>query len=190
VFSFSTASKHLSWKTELKFFSDNLGCISSEPTSGLDSSTAFAVVNCLKALANQNRIGVDTMLSLWQCLRQCYSLLQMYTTANPHRPSHTVICTIHTPSSRIFALIDKLLLLSRGISYFFGRASDAVTHLKGFDMHAVQANPAETCMKLLANMESDEKALRNEEVPVEQLAPSSVSSFNEADGILSGGGRE
>jgi ABC-type multidrug transport system ATPase subunit len=52
-----------------------------EPTTGLDSATAFNVLEIMKSLAKSGR---------------------------------TVISTIHQPSSEIFGMFDKLLLLVRG----------------------------------------------------------------------------
>ena len=72
-----------------------LFCLS-EPTSGLDSSTAYTIVALLKRLAQRGR---------------------------------TVICTIHTPSSRIFALFDRLMLLTpMGEMAYLGPADEALHH--------------------------------------------------------------
>lgn len=68
----------------------------SEPTSGLDSSTAYTIVALLKRLAERGR---------------------------------TVVCTIHSPSSRIFALFDHLLLLTpMGEVAYLGPADEALHH--------------------------------------------------------------
>jgi ABC-type multidrug transport system ATPase subunit len=40
----------------------------------------------------------------------------------------TVICTIHQPSAKVFALFDKLLLLSNGKGAYFGPAATALDH--------------------------------------------------------------
>ena len=70
-----------------------------EPTTGLDSATAFNVLEIMKSLAKNGR---------------------------------TVISTIHQPSSEIFDMFDKLLLLVQGEliyqvdlnkNIFFGRAN-------------------------------------------------------------------
>lgn len=68
----------------------------SEPTSGLDSSTAYTIVALLKRLAERGR---------------------------------TVVCTIHSPSSRIFALFDRLMLLTAmGELAYLGSADEALHH--------------------------------------------------------------
>ncbi|XP_050223015.1 ABC transporter G family member 15-like [Mercurialis annua] len=64
-----------------------------EPTTGLDSASAFFVIQTLKNIARDGR---------------------------------TVICSIHQPSSEVFALFDHLFLLSGGEVVYFGEAKLAV----------------------------------------------------------------
>ncbi|KAL1533510.1 ABC transporter G member 27 [Salvia divinorum] len=40
----------------------------------------------------------------------------------------TVVTTIHQPSSRLFSIFDKLILLSNGCSLYFGKTSDAMRY--------------------------------------------------------------
>ncbi|XP_042053687.1 ABC transporter G family member 11-like [Salvia splendens] len=63
-----------------------------EPTTGLDSASAFFAIQMLRGLAKDQR---------------------------------TVIASIHQPSSEVFELFDKLCLLSRGRTVYFGEASEA-----------------------------------------------------------------
>ncbi|KAG6426106.1 hypothetical protein SASPL_110321 [Salvia splendens] len=60
-----------------------------EPTTGLDSASAFFAIQMLRGLAKDQR---------------------------------TVIASIHQPSSEVFELFDKLCLLSRGRTVYFGEA--------------------------------------------------------------------
>jgi len=41
----------------------------------------------------------------------------------------TVICTIHQPSSQVFSMFNRLLLLSEGRTAFLGKPNDAVAFL-------------------------------------------------------------
>ncbi|KAM3398496.1 ABC transporter G family member 15 isoform X1 [Capsicum galapagoense] len=69
-----------------------------EPTSGLDSASAYFVVQVLKNIACGGGGG----------------------------SGRTIICSIHQPSSEVFALFDDLLLLSSGETIYFGEAKLAV----------------------------------------------------------------
>ena len=42
-------------------------------------------------------------------------------------PLLAVLCTIHSPSSKIFALFDKILLMANGRVIFFGGINDVRT---------------------------------------------------------------
>eukprot|EP00929_Paragymnodinium_shiwhaense_P048241 TRINITY_DN24414_c0_g1_i1.p1 TRINITY_DN24414_c0_g1~~TRINITY_DN24414_c0_g1_i1.p1 ORF type:complete len:663 (+),score=98.59 TRINITY_DN24414_c0_g1_i1:38-2026(+) len=56
----------------------------------------------------------------------------------------TIVCTIHQPSSDIFAMFDDLLLLLGGTMVFNGQAADAVAHFAGAGYQCPQfANPAD-----------------------------------------------
>jgi ABC-type multidrug transport system ATPase subunit len=105
-----------------------------EPTTGLDSSTAFSVIELLKHLS---RHGVN------------------------------VVSTIHQPSSEIFALFHKLLLLVRGNIIYHGDAQTATDYLDkhGFPLPPY-SNPSDFFMKLM-NEEGlmIEKLQRGEELP-------------------------
>ncbi|MCE5166105.1 ABC transporter G member 15 [Datura stramonium] len=69
-----------------------------EPTTGLDSASAYFVVQVLKNIA-------------------C---------GGGGASARTIICSIHQPSSEVFALFDDLFLLSSGETIYFGEAKLAV----------------------------------------------------------------
>lgn len=52
--------------------------------------------------------------------------------------------TIHQPSSRLFSKFDKLILLGKGSSLYFGKASDAMLYFSSMGCSPLIAmNPAE-----------------------------------------------
>lgn len=89
-----------------------------ECTSGLDSSSAFTVVELLKSLSHQGK---------------------------------TVICTIHQPSSQMFYLFDKVLLLSSGRVAYFGTPEAAPGYFSsiGYPFPSSSYNPADAMLELI-----------------------------------------
>jgi ABC-type multidrug transport system ATPase subunit len=85
----------------------------SEPTTGLDSSTALSTIGVLKQVARAGR---------------------------------TVVLSLHTPSAKLFALLDRLILVAYGRIVFAGPAREAVAYFGGLGFPApMHANPAEFC---------------------------------------------
>lgn len=105
-----------------------------EPTSGLDAVSARHVMEAVAKLAK------DTHLR---------DYAPHYFAFEP-----IIVFSIHQPSVEIYELFDKVLLLSRGVSAYFGPASEAVTVLSGHissDSAAASAhvvNPAERLMQM------------------------------------------
>lgn len=79
-----------------------------EPTSSLDSCTAFSLLKLLKG----------------------YAL----------REQKTIILTIHQPSSQMFYMFDKLLLLSHGQMLYYGDSRQAVSFFARHHHHMQQVN--------------------------------------------------
>jgi ABC-type multidrug transport system ATPase subunit/ABC-type multidrug transport system permease subunit len=84
----------------------------------------------------------------------------MSTVRNITTIERTCVCTIHQPSREIFALFDKLVLISGGRLIFFGAPADAVVHFTqpelGFKFGGGYKNPADflvdiSCGQLLAD---------------------------------------
>ncbi|XP_068324521.1 ABC transporter G family member 22-like [Pyrus communis] len=83
----------------------------------------------------------------------------------------TVVTTIHQPSSRIFNKFDKLILLGRGSSLYFGKASESMTYFSSIGCAPLIAmNPAEFLIDL-ANGNTNDKSLPTE---LEDGRPSTV----------------
>lgn len=106
---------------KLLFFIVLLTSLHIEPTSGLDSFTAFVIVKLLKQYAQAGK---------------------------------TIIFTIHQPSSDIFALFDRFMILAKGKFIYQGYTKHAVDY---FAQHGFQcptfANPADYLMEIAHNDE-------------------------------------
>ncbi|CAI9094998.1 OLC1v1030847C1 [Oldenlandia corymbosa var. corymbosa] len=70
----------------------------------------------------------------------------------------TVVTTIHQPSSRIYHMFDKLVLLSEGCPIFYGPASTALEYFSsiGFST-SLTVNPADFLLDLANGIGSDPK---------------------------------
>jgi len=98
-----------------------------EPTTGLDSASAYKVVSLIAKEAQKGRI---------------------------------MIYTIHQPSSEIFKLFDRLLLLTQGKMAYFGKASDSIDYFSKLNFICPKNyNPAEFFIKIL----SKEPIISNDE---------------------------
>lgn len=92
--------------------------LADECTSGLDSSSAYTVINLLKELCHEGR---------------------------------TVICTIHQPSSQMFSMFTKILLLAAGRTAYFGPPSKVVQYFEAIDFPFPTSayNPADYMLELV-----------------------------------------
>jgi ABC-type multidrug transport system ATPase subunit/ABC-type multidrug transport system permease subunit len=105
----------------------------------------------------------------------------------------TVITTIHQPSSKIFSMFDKLLVLSRGEVAYYGDAQQALTYFAslGFECPPLY-NPADffldVCSADPANAEEVEQARLNSAILVEQYQQNNKAHAEaEAEELLAGG---
>jgi len=89
-----------------------------------------------------------TALSLVKLLKQ-YAM----------KEQKTIIISIHQPSSQIFYLFDKLLLLSRGQMMYFGSIQQVLPYFQHFNYHMqhLSYNPADFLMEVIKSV--DEKEL-------------------------------
>ncbi|CAG8547496.1 37058_t:CDS:2 [Gigaspora margarita] len=72
----------------------------------------------------------------------------------------TIIIVIHQPSSQVFELFDKLLLMADGHVVYFGDSADTVDYLanEGFICHP-NFNPADYMLELLNNPTTKQKLI-------------------------------
>ncbi|XP_038981126.1 ABC transporter G family member 9-like [Phoenix dactylifera] len=79
------------------------------------------------------------------------------TIADLARGGRTVVMTIHQPSSRIFYMFHKILLLSDGHTLYFGKGSDAMNYFASIGYApAVAMNPADFLLDLANGLAPDE----------------------------------
>lgn len=88
-----------------------------------------------------------TALSLIKLLKQ-YAI----------KEQKTIIISIHQPSSQIFYLFDKLLLLSQGQMVYFGGIQQVLPYFQHFNYHMqhVSYNPADFLMEIIKTVEEKE----------------------------------
>ncbi|XP_028806842.1 ABC transporter G family member 22-like [Neltuma alba] len=68
---------------------------------------------------------------------------------NIAKEGKTVLTTIHQPSSKLFSMFDKLILLGKGSTLYFGKASDAMMYFSSIGCSPLIAmNPAEFLIDL------------------------------------------
>ncbi|CAN4075526.1 unnamed protein product [Withania somnifera] len=87
----------------------------------------------------------------------------------------TVVMTIHQPSSRLFYMFDKVLLLSEGNPLYFGRGEDAMGYFSGIGFSPLVAmNPSDFLLDLSNGILSDDPrvfldALREDPTSIKQI---------------------
>lgn len=89
-----------------------------EPTSGLDSFMAHQVVSVLKALTGK-------LTSIVSCCRKYSNLLNIFIARGK-----TIVATLHQPSSELFTLFDRILLMAEGRVAFMGTATQVCDFFK------------------------------------------------------------
>ncbi|KAF7830651.1 ABC transporter G family member 22-like [Senna tora] len=81
---------------------------------------------------------------------------------NIAKEGKTVVTTIHQPSSRLFSMFDKLILLGKGSTLYFGEASDAMMYFSSIGCSPlISMNPAEFLIDL-ANGNMNDKSVPSE----------------------------
>ena len=75
------------------------------------------------------------------------------------KESKTIIISIHQPSSQIFYLFDKLLLLSQGQMIYFGGVQQVLPYFRHFNYHMqhLSYNPADFVMEVIKSVDDKER---------------------------------
>ncbi|KAI3673718.1 hypothetical protein L6452_39846 [Arctium lappa] len=87
------------------------------------------------------------------------------------RGGRSVVMTIHQPSSRLFYMFRKVLLLSEGNSLFFGKGSEVMDyfHSIGFSP-SVAMNPSDFLLDLANGISSDDSSHADQNAIKQKLA--------------------
>lgn len=77
----------------------------------------------------------------------------------------TIIISIHQPSSQIFYLFDKLLLLNQGQMMYFGSIQQVLPYFQHFNhyMQQLSYNPADFLMEIIKTIDEKEQARLSQE---------------------------
>lgn len=85
----------------------------------------------------------------------------------------TVVMTIHQPSSRLFYMFHKVLLLSQGSLVYFGKGSAAMAYFSGVGYQpSVAMNPADFLLDLANGNHCGIKRRSPKKITVDQLSSS------------------
>lgn len=103
---------------------------------------------------------------------------------------HTVICSIHQPSSSIFALCDDIVLLANGKQVYSGPADKAQDHFTGigFPPPKNQFNPAEWYLQLISVDYTSDETTTESHARIDKLAAAcpSISTSTDSGGKKTG----
>ncbi|KVI10391.1 AAA+ ATPase domain-containing protein [Cynara cardunculus var. scolymus] len=116
-----------------------------EPTSGLDSTSANKLIQILRenAKVHYNRTRGFTQRE--------FITLCGFTTAG-----RTIITTIHQPSSKMFHMFDKILLISEGHPMYYGKARESMSYFSSLRfIPDIAMNPAEFLLDLATGQVND-----------------------------------
>lgn len=147
-----------------------------EPTTGLDSYSAFSVIRTLRKLCtkeadikssvktfyNNSESAKSTEIEMSEIPVWSY---QAYFNANTKKKA--VICSIHQPTSDIFELFTHVILMDAGRIIYQGSSADAMLFFTRLNMGCPKnTNPADHFIKLIASKIND---VKNSDVILKQF---------------------
>lgn len=98
---------------------------------------------------------------------------------------HTVVCSIHQPSSSIFKMCDDMVLLASGRVVYSGAAEDAPRHFKelGYPLPE-QCNPAERYLELISVDFSSDETIATSEARIGKLVAGHRERTNGVNAVV------
>ncbi|XP_053202070.1 protein white-like [Panonychus citri] len=126
-----------------------------EPTSGINSFMALSVISVLKSLASErfhihNATNGNLLAILGPSEADYHGSIDSFMALSVisvlkslASEQRTIICTIHQPSSEIFKLFDKIMLIADGRLAFFGTSGQAIdfSHQMVKSVHLIIIHP-------------------------------------------------
>nr|GEW75923.1 ABC transporter G family member 25 [Tanacetum cinerariifolium]GEW78549.1 ABC transporter G family member 25 [Tanacetum cinerariifolium] len=95
-----------------------------------------------------------------------------------HNKGKTLITSVHQPSSRVFQMFDKVLVLSEGRCIYFGRGSDAMTYFDSINFRpSFPMNPADFLLDLANGAWHQDGVNERERPNVKQILTTSYSNL-------------
>ena len=115
-----------------------------EPTSGLDSYMAQNIVEVLFFITKRK----SSLMHWFIILKVLKGIAST---------GKTVVCTIHQPSSEVFAMFDRILLMAEGRTAFLGPVSEALSFFSSRGLPCpLNYNPADYYIHTLATVPGQE----------------------------------
>nr|XP_043608408.1 ABC transporter G family member 9-like [Erigeron canadensis] len=92
----------------------------------------------------------------------------------------TIVMTIHQPSSRLFYMFHKVLLLSEGNPLFFGKGSEVMDYFHGVGyLPSVAMNPSDFLLDLANGISSDDSTQEDQNEVKQKLVLAYKSNLDE-----------
>ncbi|CAH1101630.1 unnamed protein product [Psylliodes chrysocephalus] len=147
------------------------------------SFAAEVLTNPVLMFCDEPTSGLDSFMAL--------NVLQAL--KNMTQTGKTVICTIHQPSSELYAMFDKLMLMSEGQVAFLGTSEEADLFFRSLQAPCPRNyNPADYYIQLLAVVPGREESCRqaaalicekfyNSPIGIRQFVESAVISTPDTD---------
>ncbi|KAI3504472.1 hypothetical protein L1887_25968 [Cichorium endivia] len=96
------------------------------------------------------------------------------------RGGRTIVMTIHQPSSRLFYMFHKVLLLSEGNSLFFGKGSDVMDYFNNIGFSpSVAMNPSDFLLDLANGISLDDSSHGDQNMVKQKLTLAYKSNLAE-----------